>query len=52
MPPPLMDGQVEYPDGTPATVSQVISYLYPVLRIYIVIPLGLLRGEKDEVAIR
>ena len=23
MPPPLMDGQVEYPDGTEATVSQV-----------------------------
>lgn len=23
MPPPLMDGQVEYPDGTPATVSQM-----------------------------
>lgn len=23
MPPPLMDGQIEYPDGTPATVSQV-----------------------------
>lgn len=23
MPPPLQDGQVEYPDGTPATVSQV-----------------------------
>ncbi|CAN0439077.1 unnamed protein product, partial [Scytosiphon promiscuus] len=23
MPPPLMDGQVEYPDGTEATVSQM-----------------------------
>jgi ubiquinol-cytochrome c reductase cytochrome c1 subunit len=23
MPPPLMDGQVEYPDGTPATVTQM-----------------------------
>ena len=26
MPPPLMDGQVEYPDGTEATVSQVRTY--------------------------
>ena len=24
MPAPLMDGQVEYPDGTPATVSQMV----------------------------
>jgi ubiquinol-cytochrome c reductase cytochrome c1 subunit len=23
MPPPLQDGQVEFPDGTPATVSQM-----------------------------
>jgi ubiquinol-cytochrome c reductase cytochrome c1 subunit len=23
MPPPLQDGQVEYPDGTPATISQM-----------------------------
>lgn len=25
MPPPLMDGQIEYTDGTPATASQVIA---------------------------
>lgn len=27
MPPPLMDGQIEYSDGTPATVSQVNWHL-------------------------
>ena len=25
MPPPLMDGAVEYPDGTPATVTQMAA---------------------------
>lgn len=47
MPPPLMDGQVEYADGTPATVTQVISTLSlhlvssqkpPVTRLYSMLP--------------